>query len=187
MDISNIIECIEQKKKESGRLIVAIDGRCGSGKSTLGQLLSDRFNCTLFHMDDFFLRAEQRTAERLSTPGGNVDYERFLSDVLLPVSNGQPVMLRKIIHGSFTLTEPEEIIPANLVIVEGSYSCHPELRQYYDLRIFVTTERDTQLERILKRNGPEKYPLFVSKWIPMEELYFSKMNVEETCHITYET
>ena len=50
----------------------------GSGKSVLGQLLSEVYSCNLFHMDDFFLRPEQRTAERLAEAGGNVDRERFL-------------------------------------------------------------------------------------------------------------
>lgn len=37
-------------------------------------------------MDDFFLRIEQRTPERMTEVGGNVDYERFLETVLFPVS-----------------------------------------------------------------------------------------------------
>ena len=40
--------------------ILAIDGCCASGKSTLGQRLSQAYGCPLFHMDDFFLRPEQR-------------------------------------------------------------------------------------------------------------------------------
>ena len=46
-----------QKEKEGldEPLIVAIDGRCGSGKTTLGEYLEQVFNCNLFRMDDFFL------------------------------------------------------------------------------------------------------------------------------------
>ena len=52
-----------QKEKEGldEPLIVAIDGRCGSGKTTLGEYLEQVFDCNLFRMDDFFLRMEQRT------------------------------------------------------------------------------------------------------------------------------
>ena len=35
--------------------LVAVDGRCGSGKSTLSELAARRLHCPLFHMDDFFL------------------------------------------------------------------------------------------------------------------------------------
>ena len=62
---------------EKPRIIAAIDGRCGSGKTTLAAWLMDQFDGNLFHMDDFYLRSEQRTPERLAETGGNVDYERF--------------------------------------------------------------------------------------------------------------
>ena len=53
---------------------VAIDGNCASGKSTLGRALAEAYEGSLFHMDDFFLRPEQRTPARFAEPGGNVDY-----------------------------------------------------------------------------------------------------------------
>ena len=49
-------------------LRVAIDRPCASGKSTLGAALSEIYGCALIHMDDFFLRPEQRTSQRLSQP-----------------------------------------------------------------------------------------------------------------------
>ena len=58
-------------------VIVAIDGKCTSGKTTLAGRLAEIYDCNVFHMDDFFLRPEQRTAERFAEVGGNVDYERF--------------------------------------------------------------------------------------------------------------
>ena len=54
-------------------VIVAIDGVCGGGKTTLGEWLAMQYDCNLFHMDDFFLQNHQRTEERLSEVGGNVD------------------------------------------------------------------------------------------------------------------
>ena len=59
------------------RVLVAIDGRCTAGKTTLAASLQAQLECNVFHMDDFFLRPEQRTPERLRQPGGNVDFERF--------------------------------------------------------------------------------------------------------------
>ena len=51
------------------RVLIAIDGRCGSGKTTLASLLAEEFGGALFHMDDFYLREEQRTPERLAELG----------------------------------------------------------------------------------------------------------------------
>ena len=59
---------------QSGQVIVAIDGNCTAGKTTLAGMLEEMYDCSVFHMDDFFLRPEQRTPERYAEIGGNVDY-----------------------------------------------------------------------------------------------------------------
>lgn len=50
------------------RGLVAIDGPCASGKTTLANALGGALGLTVFHMDDFFLRPSQRTPERLAEP-----------------------------------------------------------------------------------------------------------------------
>ena len=68
--------------------LIAVDGRCASGKTTLAAQMQEAWNCNVIHMDDFFLRPEQRTGERLQQPGGNVDWERFREEVLIPFRQG---------------------------------------------------------------------------------------------------
>jgi thymidylate kinase len=88
------------------RLTVAIEGSCTAGKTTLAGALAEVFDCNVFHMDDFFLRPEPRTAERFAQPGGNVDRERFLEEVLLPQRQGKQVVYRPFDCGSQQLGEP---------------------------------------------------------------------------------
>ena len=64
-------------------VLLAIDGRCGSGKTTLAGMIAQRYRAEVIHMDDFFLQKDQRTPERLAEPGGNVDRERFRQEVIL--------------------------------------------------------------------------------------------------------
>ena len=64
---------IDRLMAERERVLVAIDGGSASGKTTLGALLQSIYVCPVFHMDDFFLRPEQRTEARFTQPGGNVD------------------------------------------------------------------------------------------------------------------
>ena len=79
--------------EREGSHIIALDGRCGSGKTTFAAMLKRIFDCNVFHMDDFFLPQEMKTEERLSEPGGNVHYERVLQEVILPLSRGEAVQL----------------------------------------------------------------------------------------------
>ena len=62
---------IQQLLCEKETVIVAIDGNCTSGKTTLANQLAANYDCNVFHMDDFFLPVDMRTEERLTTPGGN--------------------------------------------------------------------------------------------------------------------
>ena len=80
MELCDKVQLIQQEiqrlLEKKGRLIVAIDGRCGSGKSTLAAALQEQYGYPVVHMDDFFLRSEQRTAERLATPGEYHNYNK---------------------------------------------------------------------------------------------------------------
>ncbi len=164
-----------------GNLRLAIEGGSASGKTTLGSLLEQVYNCTLFHMDDFFLRPGQRTPERLAEPGGNVDRERFLEEVLLPVSQDKTVNYRTFDCHSQKLSLPSPMTPKKLTVTEGAYSMHPELAKFYDFSVFLDIDRPLQRERILKRNSPQAAELFFNKWIPLEQKYFQELNIKQTC------
>ncbi|MBQ2308773.1 MAG: hypothetical protein II373_04265, partial [Clostridia bacterium] len=71
-----LFESIDRLCREKSRVVVAIEGGSASGKSTLAEMLSEIYGCSLIHMDDFFLRPEQRSEQRLSEIGGNIDRER---------------------------------------------------------------------------------------------------------------
>ena len=85
---------IDELLTQKDMVIVAIAGKCTSGKTTLASKLAQIYDCNVFHMDDFFLRPEQRTPERFAEIGGNVDYERFREEVLLPLKSGKAVSYR---------------------------------------------------------------------------------------------
>ena len=151
---------------------VAIDGQCTSGKTTLAAQLADIYDCNVFHMDDFFLRPEQRTAARFAEVGGNVDYERFYRDVLLPLQERQPFSYRPFDCSTFTLAEPVSVMPKKLNIIEGTYSHHPYFGDPYDLKLMLQVDEATQRQRILQRPA-FLHKRFFEEWIPMENRYFA--------------
>lgn len=177
-----LVTAIHRQLQAKEPVIVAIDGRCGSGKTTLAARLQDELSGAVFHMDDFFLRPEQRTDESLSQPGGNVDHERFLAEVLLPLRQSEGAFsYRPYLCAQQALGAAIHTAAGRLNIVEGSYSCHPLLWEHYDLRVFLTIEPDEQLRRIEKRSGSEKAKQFRDRWIPLEERYFEAFDVQARC------
>lgn len=171
---------------EKGRVILAVEGGSASGKTTLGGILGELYGCTVFHTDDFFLRPEQRTPERYAEPGGNIDRERFLEEVLVPLSRNEAVHYRRFDCSTLTLSSAVEILPGRLTVIEGAYSMHPSFSQYYDLSVFLNISPELQRKRILLRNSPRQAEMFFNKWIPLEREYFSKLQVQKSCSMTFD-
>lgn len=184
--VRDIMAEIQKLQKEKEYLVIAIDGRCASGKTTLAARLQEAVGCNVFHMDDFFLRPEQRTKERYDEPGGNVDRERFFTEVLEPLLRREPVTYRPYDCRAGVLRAPVRVPFHRINLVEGSYSCHPMLRDGYDLKIFLTTDPKEQLSRIERRNGREGLALFRERWIPMEERYFAECRIKENCDLVFD-
>ena len=173
--IDLMLSCQEQ-------VIVAIDGPCTAGKTTLAARLKEKYDCCVLHMDDFFLRPEQRTRDRLAQPGGNVDYERFQEEVLLPVKARLPFSYRPYDCSRQALAKPVDVTPKKLTVIEGTYSHHPHFGQAYDLKVFLTVTQDLQHRRILER--PEfLHQRFFEEWIPMENRYFDCFRIKEAADL----
>ena len=159
-------------------LIIAIDGDCTSGKTTLAGQLAEIYDCNVFHMDDFFLRPEQRTAERYAEIGGNVDYERFCEEVLVPLRSGSAFSYRPFDCKTFTLMPPVAVTPKKLNIIEGTYSHHPYFGDVYDWKICLTVTEEVQRQRIAQRPA-FLHQRFFEMWIPMEKAYFDGFSIRQ--------
>ncbi|MBD5135926.1 MAG: hypothetical protein HDT39_08195 [Lachnospiraceae bacterium] len=181
---SVVLQQIHSYNKKS--LLIAIDGRCAAGKTTLAALLKEETGCNVIHMDHFFLQPGQRTEERMQEPGGNVDYERVLNEVMIPLSQGLDVSYRKFDCKKMELSSSIQIHSDGVTIVEGSYSCHPTLWDFYDLRVFLSINPEEQIRRIRCRNGNEAFIQFRDRWIPLEERYFSAYNIQECCDFVFQ-
>jgi uridine kinase len=175
--ISAIDQIMAETKKD--QLWVAVDGMCGSGKTTMGRALQEIYGCNLFHMDDFFLRPEQRTKERYTQPGGNVDYERFQEEILCHKDDKKDITYQIYDCSKQKLGETVTVPWNRLNIVEGSYSQHPYFGDFYDLNIFCYIGKDEQLRRICQRSGEAKLKRFIEEWIPMENCYFETFGIRE--------
>ena len=178
-----LLAAVDRLLESDRPAVVAIEGGSASGKSTLGSLFEALYDCTLLHMDDFFLQVHQRTPERFAEAGGNVDRERFLLEVLQPLSQNKPIEYRRFDCAAMRLLPAVTLRPKKLTVVEGAYSMHPELASYYDLTAFLDIAPEVQKKRIEKRNTPAFAKRFFEQWIPMEEQYFRTLQVKNRCDI----
>ena len=130
-------------------------------------------------MDDFYLQEYQRTQERYNEPGGNVDRERFKKEVLEPLKEHQDVLYRPFDCSTMSISEGTVYPYKPINIIEGSYSCHPELIDAYDITVFLDIDEPLRLKRIEERNGKEALNMFIKKWIPLEEKYFLNTHIPQ--------
>ena len=165
-------------------LVLALDGRCGSGKTTLANTLARQFPASItLHTDDFYLPPAQRIRGWEKTPCANMDLARLRDEALRPAYAGQPVAYRAYSCRQGAYLPPAQLPAQPLVILEGSYSHHPLLRPYETLRVFVTCE---QTRRLQAREGA-RYADFAARWVPLEEGYFAQYGIAESADFVVDT
>lgn len=168
-------------------VLVALDGHCGSGKTTLAARLAAHFPASLtLHTDDFYLPPASRVPGWETLPCANMDLARLREEVLVPARAGQPVPYRAFSCREGDYLPLQLLSQQPLILMEGSYSQHPTLAEFYDLRVFVTCSKAEQTRRLLAREG-ERYPNFASRWIPLEEGYFTQYRIEEQADLIFDT
>jgi len=183
--LQTVCHSIDELLTEKSAPVIAIDGNCASGKSTLAAELARLYDGQVISMDDFFLPLDKRTAERLAEPGGNVDRERFTAEVLAPLLSGQDFAYQPYDCHSQSLKTAVNAFADKLTIIEGAYSCQPYFGSVYDLRICLTIDPELQLKRLAERN-PAALPAFIECWIPLENAYLQACDIAANCDLVFD-
>ncbi len=181
--VQKMIKLIEDYQIEHAAkpVTIAIDGMCGAGKSTVAQMLNEHLGGNLFHMDNFFLQPHQRTSDRLAEIGGNVDYERFHTEVLNHLNKDEEFSYGVFDCKKQCISHQVIVSPQVINIIEGSYSLHPYYGNYAEIMFFLDVEPNEQERRLRARNAAEQVTRFITEWIPKENQYFEKFNIRSRC------
>lgn len=183
----NIKAHICKLSENKDRFIVGIDGRCASGKTTVGKKLAKMLCAGLIHIDDFYLPVSKRCENWKEKIAGNIDFNRIKSEILDNIMLDKEYIYRAYSCCDGKYKDGVHNTPSKITIIEGSYSLHPSLAHYYNLTVFMDVDTETQLERIKKRNGESQAAVFSTLWIPLEERYLSSYNIIEKCDMYYKT
>ncbi|MBQ8095124.1 MAG: hypothetical protein IJ242_16350 [Clostridia bacterium] len=164
------------------RKIVTLDGPCASGKTTAAGRLAVLFDAPVIHTDDYVIPHAAKIAQRLSIPGGNCDWERLLTEVMVPFKASRPVLVRPYDCHADRILEGVPLQSSGLLILEGSYVNLPEIRALSDLSLFAQVSSRVRMDRLTARETPESLQMFEKRWIPLEDAYFSAYHLpDEQC------
>lgn len=145
-------------------LIIGIAGGTGSGKTTVVRKIVEKLpkgevgvlSQDSYYKDNSNLPLEERQKINFDHPSA-IEFE-FLVEHIKQLKKGNPV--QEPIYSYLTCTRSEstkKIYPKEVIIVEGILILtHQELRNLFDLKIFVFADDDDRLGRVLKRDIVER-------------------------------
>lgn len=169
-------------------LRVAVDGPDASGKTTLADELAaridDRRPVVRIGIDGFHLPRERRHRRDLAGDGyylDSFDYEALRKHVLEPFAPGADRRYRSAVFDYRTdspLPAPtRQAPPESVLLFDGVFLLRPELRDWWDLRIFVHASPDEVLRRASKRDADlmggttEVLRRYEQRYLPGQRLY----------------
>lgn len=145
-------------------LIIGITGGTGCGKTTvvdqiIGELPAEEvavISQDSYYNDLSHLSMEERIKVNFDHPN-SIDFD-LLAKHLHALKNGQTI--QQPVYSFVAHNRTDEFIetaPRKVVIVEGILiMTHPELRDLFDIKIFVHADSDERLMRRLKRDLKER-------------------------------
>lgn len=175
---------------------VAIDGPSGAGKSTVASLVRGRLgsDAAVVVGDDFYadidwsFRGELTPAEAYKR---NYDWRRLADQILVPARSGAGRLRYQ--RYDWDRERPGgwvEVSTPSVVIVEGIYLLRPELRDLFDLRVWVDAPRDLRISRQRRRHAHysaptrEKQNAQLVAWLAAEDHYIATAEPVACAHIT---
>ena len=165
MNVDLLMKDLSLKMESRELFVVAIDGRSGSGKSSLSLAIAEALSgAQIISLDVFDL---YRGAESM---------KRVLDEVLVPLENSEQVRFEDF--------DGDRVVePAGLVVIEGIFAMSKLFLPYYDYKVWVECDPDVGFERGLARdlelNGIDNSEKWRNYWMPKEEEYVVRENPRE--------
>ena len=145
-------------------LIIGIYGGTGSGKTTIVNMIASYFSSNdieiisqdSYYKDNSDISYEERCKLNFDHPDA-IDFDllhKHLKNLKKGEKIEQPIYDFKI-HNR--LKKTIQVKPKKILILEGILiMCHAEIRSIFDLKIFISANSKTRMERRIKRDIAER-------------------------------
>lgn len=155
------------------RIMIGITGESASGKSTICKSITDvisnyRMPVTILTTDNYFndiseLIEKYGSFDALRDNGYDVDSpESFQLDILKEdlenISKGRNVYSPEyLINGTGISIPNAKFVPSNkVIVVEGMASMYKDIKDVFDIKVYVETDLEIRRDRFLKRAYTER-------------------------------
>lgn len=187
MDFSEARSAIERIRglaQTRSPIVIALDGRSGTGKSTLSAWIAAQVGASVIDQDDFYAGGEIDAWEPLTArekADRVIDWRRVRAEALQPLRAGVGASWHPFNWETLDGLAPGLIKaePSNKMILDGAYSSRPELADLIDLSILVTLPDAVRRARLMLREGDELVSEWHAVWDEAEEYYFGTVRPPE--------
>jgi uridine kinase len=197
--VDRVVDAIRECSIRAPRVVVAIDGRSGSGKSTVAEAVAQAMGAVIVPCDDFFAASvsdaewDRRTPEQRAADA--IDWRRMQREAIDPLRAGRPARWYAFDFpagprgdGTYPLqTTPTERAPKPVVLLDGAYSARPELADILDLSVLVEAVPATREARLAAREGADFLRQWHARWDPAEEYYFGYVRPPASFDVVIQT
>jgi uridine kinase len=157
--------------------LVCIEGRAGSGKTTLGRALRDAAGelgtSRLLHMDDMY--------EGWSGLGGDLT-ERIDTGLLAPLREDLPGRYRRYDWHQARFAESHTVEPVDTLVLEGVGSGAAAYDDAITVLVWVEAPRALRIERGVARAGEQVLPHWM-RWMDDEDALFARERTRQRADV----
>ncbi len=197
--LDTVVTAIRARSVSAHRLVVAIDGRSGAGKSTVAEALAQAIGAVIVHCDDFIAASvsnvewDRRTPEQRAADA--IDWRRLKREAIEPLRAGRPVrwyafdfMAGPRGDGTYPLQRTlTELAPKPVVLLDGAYSARLELADVLDISVLVEAAPATREARLAAREAPDFLRQWHARWDLAEEYYFRHVRPPSAFDVVLQT